>query len=135
MKKLLAILLALTMVFAFAACAATPADEETPTADANAATELAFKFTAVDLDGNKTDFDVPFTEGQTVGDALLAEKLIAGDEGDYGLYVKTVNDITLDYDTDGAFWSFYIDDEPATTGVDGEDAVAGGVYSLVATKG
>lgn len=134
MKRLLAIVLALAMVFTFAACATkgTPAKESS---EANVTGDLTFKFSAVDLDGNKTDFDVAFTDGQTVGDALLAEELIAGEEGDYGLYVKTVNGITLDYDTDGAYWSFCIDDEPAATGVDGEKAVADGVYSFVATKG
>jgi len=133
MKRILAVVLALAFVFCFAACAKTAEGAETTTAAP--AGDLSFKFTAVDLDGNKTDFDVPFTDGQTVGEALLAEELIAGEDGDYGLYVKTVNGITLDYEADGAYWSFYIGEEPASTGVDGEKAVADGVYQFVATKG
>jgi hypothetical protein len=32
---------------------------------------------------------------------------VEGEESDYGLYVKTVNGITADYETDGAYWAFY----------------------------
>ena len=53
----------------------------------------------VDADGNETNFVVS-TDKETVGDALLELNLIEGEEGDYGLYVKTVNGITADYDTD-----------------------------------
>ena len=35
---------------------------------------------------------------------LLSLDLIAGDEGEYGLYVKTVNGITADYETDGMYF-------------------------------
>ena len=48
--------------------------------------------------------------------ALLALDLIAGEDSQYGLYVKTVNGITADYDTDGSYWAFYIDGEYAQTG-------------------
>ena len=40
------------------------------------------------------------TDAETLGDALLAHNLIAGDQGDFGLYVKVVNGITADYDVD-----------------------------------
>lgn len=133
-RKILVVVLALALVFALAACTKDagkdPGSNQVPTSDG-----LHFEFTAVDLEGSKMEYDVPFTDGQTVGEALLAEELIAGEEGEYGLYVKTVSGITLDYDTDGAYWSFYIGDEPAATGVDGEKAVAGASYSFVATKG
>ena len=53
----------------------------------------------VDVDGNETNFVVN-TDKETVGDALLEQNLIEGEDGDYGLYVKTVNGITADYDPD-----------------------------------
>lgn len=59
------------------------------------------------------------TDKETVGAALLEHELIAGEEGDFGLYVKTVNGITADYDVDHSYWAFYIDGEYAMTGVDG----------------
>ena len=48
------------------------------------------------------------TDKDTVGAALLEHDLIAGEESQYGLYVKTVNGMTADYDVDGSYWAFYI---------------------------
>lgn len=79
--------------------------------------EKAFDFTVVDADGKEVEFEV-HTDKEMVGEALQELNLIEGEEGDYGLYVKTVNGITVDYDTDGKYWAFYINDEYAMTGVD-----------------
>ena len=76
-----------------------------------------FDFTVVDKDGNETAFEI-HTDKATVGDALLELNLIAGDEGEYGLYVKQVNGITADYDVDQTYWAFYVNDAYATSGVD-----------------
>ena len=56
--------------------------------------------------------------------------LISGDESEYGLYVKTVNGVTLDYDKDGKYWAFYVDGEYAATGVDSTDIAAGSTYTF-----
>ena len=74
------------------------------------------------------------TDKDTVGDALLEYDLIAGDDSQYGLYVKVVNGITADYDLDMSYWSFYINDEYAMTGVDGTEITEGAKYQLVYTK-
>ena len=74
------------------------------------------------------------TDEATVGAALLANNIIAGDESQYGLYVKTVNGIIADYDVDQTYWAFYIDGEYAMTGVDGTDIKEGSVYTLERTK-
>lgn len=76
-----------------------------------------FSLTVTDREGNETEFEI-HTDRETVGEALLELGLIDGSVGEYGLYVTTVNGITIDYDTDGAYWAFYINDEYATTGVD-----------------
>ena len=75
------------------------------------------------------------TDAKTVGDALLENELIAGDEGAYGLYIKVVNGLRADYDKDMAYWAFAIDGEMAMTGVDMTDIVDGGKYELVYTVG
>lgn len=90
-----------------------------------------FSLTVTDLDGNETSFEV-HTDKTTVGEALLDAGFIAGDEGDYGLYVNTVNGITLDYDKDGKYWAFYIDGDYASTGVDSTEIKEGSVYALKA---
>lgn len=74
------------------------------------------------------------TEETTVGAALLANNLIAGDAGQYGLYIKEVNGITADYDVDQTYWAFYIDGEYAVSGVDSTDITEGAVYQLEYTK-
>lgn len=79
--------------------------------------ETSFNLTVTDADGNETEFTVN-TEKKTVGDALIELDFISGDEGQYGLYVKTVNGITVDYDKDGKYWAFYVDGEYAMAGVD-----------------
>lgn len=91
--------------------------------------EKSFTFTITDADGNETELLVR-TDKTIVGEALQELGLIAGDMGDYGLYVKTVNGITVDYDTDGKYWAFYIDGEYAPTGVDMTEIEEGATYSF-----
>lgn len=91
--------------------------------------ETQFYLVVVDKDSNETGFDIT-TDKTTVGDALLELELIDGEQGAYGLYVKTVNGITADYDTDGTYWAFYIDGEYAQSGVDATEITNGAVYTL-----
>ena len=90
---------------------------------------ISFPFTVVDGEGNTTQFEI-HTDKETVGQALLELELIAGDDSEYGLYVKTVNGITADYDTDGKYWAFYIDEEYAASGVDTTPVTDGSSYAF-----
>ncbi len=96
-------------------------------------------------DGNKTidvkvivgKNNVTFTihtDKKTVGEALLEHKLIDGEEGPYGLYVKIVNGIKADYDENKAYWAFTKDSKPLETGVDVTELENGAHYELVYTK-
>lgn len=91
--------------------------------------ETEFAFEVVLEDGSTTLYHV-MTDQTTVGAALLELGLIEGDEGEYGLYVKTVNGVTADYDTDGKYWAFYIDGEYASTSVDATEIVNGSSYAF-----
>lgn len=91
--------------------------------------ETQFLFNVVDKDGNETQFEI-YTDKEIVGEALEELGLISGDESEYGLYVKTVNGITADYDTDGVYWAFYINGEYAATGVDATTITEGDTYSF-----
>ena len=90
--------------------------------------------TVKDNEGKAVVFTIQ-TDAKTVGDALMENELIAGDEGAYGLYIKVVNGLRADYDKDHAYWAFTIDGEMAMTGVDMTDIVDGGNYELVYTIG
>ena len=146
LNKLLALLLALVMVLALAACgnqaqdnggAGNDADVVTDGTVADGATvgqgKTAFIMEVTQLDGTTVTFTVN-TDKETVGEALLELGIVAGDDTEYGLYVKTVNGVTLDYDTDGAYWAFYINGEYAMTGVDATSIEAGASYTLKAEK-
>ena len=97
----------------------------------NGKTKLSF--VAVDLNGNETEFQVK-TDKATVGEALAEHNIIAGEEGSYGLYVKTVNGITLDFDKDGTYWAFYVDGKYAEKGVDQTEINENSVYSFKPEK-
>ena len=79
--------------------------------------ETTFLFTVVDKDGAETVFEI-HTDKEIVGDALLELGLIAGEDGDYGLFVKSVNGIVADYEVDKTYWAFYVNGEYAMSGVD-----------------
>ncbi len=151
-KKLLSLILStmliVAMAFCMTACGGSNTEESAGTEvdagnlndsqdDASAQAEATvvgegttvFHFVVVDKDGNETAFEV-HTDKTVVGDALLELGLIAGDTAEYGLYVKTVNGITVDYDTDGKYWAFYIDGEYGMTGVDATPITEGATYSF-----
>lgn len=112
--------------------------EESSAAEAAEATDIGegnteFAFEVVLEDGTTTLYNV-HTDEKTVGAALLGVNLIAGDDSEYGLYVKTVDGVTADYDKDGTYWAFYIDGEYASTGVDSTDVVPGSTYSFKVEK-
>ena len=156
-KSLLLALLALVLAFAFVACTPveTPAGNgstTTTTGDNNAPvqktgvwesatylenTELGegAKTITVEVkaDGQSVTFTVK-TDKDTVGAALLEHGLIAGEEGSYGLYVKTVNGMLADYDVDQTYWAFYINGEYAMSGVDTTEIEEGATYCLERTK-
>ena len=79
--------------------------------------KTSFNFKVIDPEGNEKSFEIR-TDKETVGEALLETGLIEGEAGPYGLYVKTVNGITVDFDKDGKYWAFYVDGEYAMSGVD-----------------
>ena len=92
-----------------------------------------FNLTVSDKEGKETVFTIK-TDKKTVGEALLDVELIEGEESAYGLYIKTVNGITADYDTDGTYWAFYINGSYANSGVDTTEITEGASYALVVEK-
>ena len=139
LQKLTGLLLALVMALSLAACAPVVEDKdetpEVPVADGATIGEGSKTFTmeVTDADGKVVTFTVRSDE-QTVGAALLALGIIAGDDSQYGLYVKTVNGITADYDKDQTWWGFYVDGVSASVGVDSTDITDGSTYGFKVEK-
>lgn len=136
MKKLLSIILAALMLVSFAACGnkKTSTDAQISAGDSAQVTEigegqLSFSFSAVDADGNTKSYKIS-TDKKTVGEALVDAELISGENGAYGLYVKTVAGKTYDYTKDGKYWAFYANGELSPTGVDMTDITEGVAYEF-----
>lgn len=92
-----------------------------------------FMFTVVDGAGNESLFEI-HTDKEIVGEALVELDLIEGEESEYGLFVKTVNGITADYETDGTYWAFYINGGYAMSGVDTTPITEGESYMFKVEK-
>lgn len=138
MKKTLSLLIAVFCVLTFAACKSTP---EPSTLWANALytedTTFGDGETTVEVQVKVIDKTVTFTvntDKETVGAALVEHGLIAGEESEFGLYLKVVNGITADYDVDQSYWAFYVNGEYAMSGVDTTEITAGATYLLEYTK-
>ena len=137
-KKLLALVLAfvLTAAAALAGCSTTPAETTAPPAETQPVTEVGegaanFELTIVDKDGVTHLYRVHTNVGM-VGEALIEVGLIDGEQGPYGMYIKSVLGQVLDYETDGMYWSFYVNGEYAQTGVDQIPVEHDGKYMLKA---
>ena len=94
----------------------------------------SFRFDVKRASGETLTYTI-HTDAETVGAALQGLNLIAGDVGDYGLYVKTVCGETLDYNADGMYWAFYVNGGYAEKGVDQTPITEGATYAFEAAKG
>lgn len=112
--------------------AEAPADtkEETP-ADAEAVKNLTI--TVVHGDGTKKEIAVS-TEAENLRAALEPEGIIAGDESEFGLFVKTVDGETAD-DSKQQWWCVTKDGVMTETGVDGVMIADGESYEFTLTTG
>ena len=132
-KSITILALALSLILCFAACdEPTPEniwDNATYTEDTELGEGDKTLIVEVKVEEHLVKFTV-HTDKTTVGAALLENELIAGEDSQYGLYLKSVNGITADYDVDKHYWAFYIDGEYAMSGVDTTDISEGVIYRL-----
>ncbi len=56
-----------------------------------------------------------------------------GEEGPYGMSISTVNGERADYTLDGAYWSFYVNDEYCNYGIDTQPVLDGDTFVIVYT--
>lgn len=159
-KKILSAVLALIMclVLTLSLCAcqngdAEPASKTELTATVDEVTEAVdpvWKNATYNEDttvgDGKTEIDIKVTAGEKsvvitlktdekyLEDALLKENLIAGEESEYGLYIKTVNGIVADYDVDKTYWAIYENSEYMMEGAGVTEVSSGKEYEFVRTK-
>lgn len=135
LKRSTALLLALVLLVATAllavGCAkkAPPSLEPVQNAISKGQGETQFTFTVIDPAGEQTAFLVN-TDKTLVGEALQEVGLVEGEEGPYGLYVKVVNGIPLDYEKDGKYWAFYVDGKYGEKGVEQTEIDPSRIYTF-----
>lgn len=137
-RTILAFLLVIGMIFSLSSCVVVKESEDVWS---------SAKFTADSTVGNgsKTitvlvkaeEKSVTFTlhtDKENLADALLEHDLIQGEQGPYGLYVKSVNGMVADYAINQSFWSLSQNGETMQTGISGVQIADGEQYELIYTK-
>lgn len=95
--------------------------------------KTSFKFSVTDAEGKTAAYTIN-TDKATLGEALLEAEIIKADEQKTG-FINTVNGVTLNWDTDKAYWALYVGSEMAQKGVNETEITDSGEYSFVYTKG
>ena len=135
MKKIVSLILCAILMVSLIACGGAPAETtlSTTVTDGQTVGEGAksFPLTIVDKEGNAITITVN-TDKEMVGEALTELGIVEGTMGEYGLYMTHVNGIPAIWEDDGYYWSFYINDEYAMTGVDQTPITEGETYKLAA---
>ncbi len=137
MKKVLLTVLAVVICLSFASCNKAEKKDLWESAVYTENTTLGegdktFELT-VTADEKKVVFTIN-TDKDNLEDALVEHKLIEGEDGAYGLYIKKVNGITADYDLDKSFWSLKQDGEPLMTSARGTEIKGGEKLELAVER-
>lgn len=90
--------------------------------------------TVVHKDGTTKEFAY-HTDEEYLGAVLLAEELVTGYEGEFGLVIESVDGETADWNVDQGYWALYIGEEYAMTGADTTPVNDGDVFKLEYTIG
>lgn len=133
LTMILSVMLVAAMIFAMAGCGKKEmtGSAETVHEDGEVLGEGSkeFAFLIVDAEGEEVNLEI-HTDKETVGEALMELGVIAGEEGPYGLYIKTVNGDTYDYDEDGKYWAFYVNGEYGMASADLTTITEGDSYAF-----
>lgn len=88
----------------------------------------------VHADGSEKEFTI-HTDAEYLGEALVAEGLVSGEESEYGLLIDTVDGEKAVWEENNAYWALYIGDEAAVTGADMTPVNDGDTFKLAYTLG
>lgn len=141
MKKLIAFLLAATLVLGLCGCVTNlQPDSTVPPKPGDDSVETTggelkkFTVTVVYADGSSKDFSYE-TDEEFVGPVLENDGLIKGNTGPYGLEITEVDGQKAIYAENKAYWAVYEGEEYAMQGIDTTPVVDGATYKLVYTIG
>ena len=135
-KKTLMIGTVAVLVLALVACMMVGLNHITKKTDPNATdgkdtTLEGNTITVIVIHADKSEKTFTYTtQKDYLGEVLLAEGLVSGEDGPYGLYIQKVDG---EQAKDKAYWCLYIGDTMATTGVSEIVIHDGDLYKLVYT--
>jgi hypothetical protein len=95
----------------------------------------ALTIEVTDNNGDTTTYEV-HTDAEYLRQAMEETEglTFSGTESaEYGMMVETVNDVTADYNADGAYWAFYVDGEYCQYGIDQQPVNDGETYAIIYT--
>lgn len=95
-------------------------------------TEKTFEVEVIHTDGTKKSFSYT-SDQEFLGDVLVEEGLIEGDEGEYGLFVTSVDGEASDFAKDGTWWMLSVNGTQAPVGVSEVPVEDGAVYTWSCT--
>lgn len=90
--------------------------------------------TVVHSDGSEKQFRYR-TDEEYLGSVLLAEGIVQGEDGPYGLTIYVVDGERADWNENQSYWALYIGQDYATTGADSTPVHDGDSFKLVYTIG
>lgn len=86
--------------------------------------------TVIHKDGSEKSFTY-HTDEEYLDKVLIAEGLIEGYTGQYGFVVEKVDGEAAVWEADSAYWSLYVGEEYATTGISETPVYDGSVFKLI----
>ena len=90
--------------------------------------------TVVHADGSSKDFTY-HTDEEYLGPVLMAEGLVVGEMGPYGLMISAVDGEEAVWEVNSAYWALFVGEEYATSGADTTPVYDGSVFKLEYTLG
>ena len=90
--------------------------------------------TVVHGDGTSKDFTY-HTDEEYLGAVLMAEDLVVGEMGPYGLMISAVDGEEAVWEVNNAYWALYVGEEYATSGADTTPVYDGSAFKLEYTLG
>lgn len=93
------------------------------------------KIEVVGKDGKSTRYSIK-TKADYLRQALEETEglTVEGDETATGLFVKSINGVTADYNIDKAYWAFYLNNDYCQKGIDSQEVTDGDEFKIVYTK-
>ena len=94
----------------------------------------AYTVVVIHADGGEKTFNLR-TDEEYLGAVLMAEGLVEGEMGPYGLMISAVDGEEAVWEVNSAYWALFVGDEYATSGADSTPIYDGSTFKLEYTIG